>query len=483
MQYWAAVVDDDQSNLKAAERILTTHGYKVSCMSSGEELLEFIKQNTPDVILLDLHMEGIDGFETMIRLQQFRHSRDIPVIVLTADDDSETETKVLAAGARDFVAKPFTASVLVMRVKNTIDLMRLQNDLKQEVKEKTDEILSEQKRIESLSLQIVQTLAGTIDAKDNYTRGHSGRVADYSREIARRAGYSGQAQEEVYMMGLLHDVGKIGVPDSVINKPSRLTEEEYDVIKTHPVVGFEILKNITEMPKLAVGARWHHERFDGTGYPDGLSGKNIPEEARIIAVADAYDAMSSRRSYHSIFAQKYIVSELEKGKGTQFDPDFAEIMLQIIREDKDYIMREHGDDEVSEDTVVSLESESNERKFNFIAMLEVGGLNTAIGLKYCMNDIDFYGEMCEEFINSAPDRIEKLENARLDADFDRYCTYVHSLKSAAKTIGAEKLSDSAKALEEAAKSFDNEFIEGNHDMLIASLRTTVAGVLMATSMR
>ena len=198
MQYWAAVVDDDQSNLKAADRILTTHGYKVSCMSSGEELLEFIKQNTPDVILLDLHMEGIDGFETMIRLQQFRHSRDIPVIVLTADDDSETETKVLAAGARDFVAKPFTASVLVMRVKNTIDLMRLQSDLKQEVKEKTDEILSEQKRIESLSLQIVQTLAGTIDAKDNYTRGHSGRVADYSREIARRAGYSGQAQEEVY---------------------------------------------------------------------------------------------------------------------------------------------------------------------------------------------------------------------------------------------------------------------------------------------
>ena len=125
-------------------------------------------------------------------------------------------------------------------------------------------------------------------------------MAEYSKEIARRYGYSEQEQNDIYMMGLLHDVGKIGIPDAVINKPSRLTEDEFEIIKNHPVMGARILKNIREMPKLVTGARWHHERYGGGGYPDGLAGEDIPEEARIIAVADAYDAMTSRRSYRDV---------------------------------------------------------------------------------------------------------------------------------------------------------------------------------------
>ena len=143
------------------------------------------------------------------------------------------------------------------------------------------------------------------------------------------------------MMGLLHDVGKIGVPDAFINKPSRLSEEEYDVVKNHPVMGARILKNITSLPKLVTGARWHHEHYDGSGYPDGLSGTDIPEEARIIAVADAYDAMTSRRSYRSILPQHLVRQELIDGRGTQFDPAFADIMISMIDEDTDYTMREH----------------------------------------------------------------------------------------------------------------------------------------------
>jgi putative two-component system response regulator len=139
------------------------------------------------------------------------------------------------------------------------------------------------------------------------------------------------------MMGLLHDVGKIGIPDSVINKPGSLTAEEYEVIKTHSRVGARILRKIEEMPKLVESARWHHERYDGTGYPDGLIGESIPEEARIIAVADAYDAMSSRRSYRDILDQKTVRQEIIKGKGTQFDPGFADIMLAMIDEDPDYL--------------------------------------------------------------------------------------------------------------------------------------------------
>ena len=191
-----------------------------------------------------------------------------------------------------------------------------------------------------LSMNVVESLAAAIDAKDTYTNGHSGRVAEYSREISRRYGYSEKKQEEIFMMGLLHDVGKIGIPDAVINKPGKLTPEEYEIIKTHPATGAHILSKTTEIPRMALGAHWHHERYDGKGYPDGLSGDGIPEEARIIAVADSYDAMTSRRSYRDMLPQEVVREEIEKGKGTQFDPKFADIMLKMIDEDKDYT--QHG---------------------------------------------------------------------------------------------------------------------------------------------
>ena len=191
-----------------------------------------------------------------------------------------------------------------------------------------------------LSMNVVESLAAAIDAKDTYTNGHSGRVAEYSREIARRYGYSKKQQDEIYMMSLLHDVGKIGIPDAVINKPGKLTDEEYEVIKTHPATGAHILSKNTEIPRMAVGAHWHHERYDGKGYPDGLTGKDTPEEARIIAVADAYDAMTSRRSYRDVLPQSVVREEIVRGRGTQFDPVFADIMLKMIDEDKEY--KRHG---------------------------------------------------------------------------------------------------------------------------------------------
>ena len=196
------------------------------------------------------------------------------------------------------------------------------------------------KRVEEMNLQVVSALAAAIDAKDNYTNGHSSRVAEYARTIASRSGCSKSEQDEIYMMGLLHDVGKIGVPDEVINKPSRLTDEEFELIKRHPVIGGNILASIKERPKLAIGARWHHERYGGGGYPDGIAGEQIPKEARIIAVADAYDAMTSRRSYREIMPQEKVLQELEKGSGTQFDPQFAGIMIKMIKDDRDYSMRE-----------------------------------------------------------------------------------------------------------------------------------------------
>ncbi|MBP5162553.1 MAG: HD domain-containing protein [Spirochaetales bacterium] len=196
------------------------------------------------------------------------------------------------------------------------------------------------RKVEQMNIQVASALAAAIDAKDRYTNGHSARVARYARMIAERSGYSKDKQDEIYMMALLHDVGKIGIPDNVINKTAKLTDEEYALVQRHPVIGEGILSSIKERPDLVKGARWHHERYDGTGYPDGLSGETIPEEARLIAVADAYDAMTSKRSYRDVLPQKKVLSELRKGSGTQFDPHFAEVMIELIKEDRGYKMRE-----------------------------------------------------------------------------------------------------------------------------------------------
>ncbi len=335
MADWVIVVDDDVTNLKMAGHILSKKGMRVSALKSGQALLDLIRANdAPDLILLDIKMPGMDGFETLTKLRaQEAEKEEIPVIFLTADENEESEMTGLSLGAMDFIKKPFIPDVLALRVRHIIDLSHLQRDLSREVEKKTQEN-------EALFLDVVSALADAIDAKDNYTNGHSGRVAAYAREIARRFGYSSQKEKDIYMMGLLHDVGKIGIPDAIINKPARLTESEYDVIKTHTVLGAKILKNINEMPGLITGARWHHERYDGQGYPDHLGGHDIPEEARIIAVADAYDALTSRRSYRSALPQDAVREEMTGGRGTQFDPAFADIMLAMMDEDREYRMRE-----------------------------------------------------------------------------------------------------------------------------------------------
>lgn len=333
------VVDDDQVNLIVTRGILKTH-YEVECVSSGPEALAFLREEMPELVLLDLHMPDMDGYEVLAEIKKSPETADLPVIFLTADDDTETEVKVFQAGAMDYIKKPFSAQVAIQRIDRILELRRLQTGLEQEVEKKTAELLLSNRKVANLSYQIMEAMSAAIDAKDRYTHGHSDRVAQYSRELAKRLGKTGQELVDIYYIALLHDVGKIGVPNEIINKPDRLTDEEFAVIKTHPGMGASILENISEMPQLSVGAHWHHERYDGTGYPDGLRGTGIPEIARIIGVADSYDAMSSNRSYRRALPQEVIIGELEKGKGTQFDPEIAELMIRMIREDTNYDMRE-----------------------------------------------------------------------------------------------------------------------------------------------
>lgn len=326
------VVDDDAVNRKVAEKILKRR-YRVTSVASGMEALEYVKEHTPDLILLDLLMPEMDGQEVLKRLKDDDATVDIPVIILTAETDQNVQVQLLKEGAVDFITKPFIAELMMQRLSRALSSETLKKDLMQDVSQKTDQLIR-------LTDQIMLTLAGTIDAKDKYTNGHSLRVAQYSKEMAAVLGKSKSEQEDIYKAGLLHDIGKIGVPDEIINKTTKLTDEEYAIIQSHPSIGGDILENITEMPNLKIGARWHHEKYDGTGYPDHLKGDEIPEWARIIGVADAYDAMASKRSYRDVLPQAVVREEIEKGSGTQFDPVAVEAMLQLIDADKDYDMRE-----------------------------------------------------------------------------------------------------------------------------------------------
>ena len=257
--------------------------------------------------------------------------------VLHRLEDYIAKEKPLPLGERIFTPRKDTlrnggkisGSIYVLQ--DNTDLYRKQSGLQMEVGRQTA-------RADRLSLEMMIALSKTVDAKDHYTNGHSGRVADYAAEIARRMGKSEAEQEKIYEMGLMHDIGKIGVSEGIINKSSRLTDDEFSEIKEHTLIGYSILSSITEMPDLSIGARYHHEKWDGTGYPDGLAGEEIPEEARIICVADCYDAMTSTRTYSTPRAQEAVRAEIERCSRTQFDPKIAAVMLEMIDDDKEYQM-------------------------------------------------------------------------------------------------------------------------------------------------
>ena len=211
--------------------------------------------------------------------------------------------------------------------------------LNAKVVEQTKELHNQQNRIKELYLKTVVALSDVVDAKDRYTSGHSIRVAEYAKMIAIKMGKSVEEQDKIFHAGLLHDVGKIRIPEEIIKKPGKLTEEEFNIIKLHPVTGFNILKEI-DNNHIAIAAKYHHERYDGKGYPTGLAGENIPEIARILCVADSYDAMTSNRSYRNAMSQNFVRKEIIKCRGTQFDPNIADIMLDIIDEDKEYKLKQ-----------------------------------------------------------------------------------------------------------------------------------------------
>ena len=318
------IADDDAEYLKLAENILA-EDYSVATTDSGDKALRILSEAEPQLILLDLHMPGLSGEETMAQITADERWKKIPVIILTTDSAPETEIKCFTMGAADFIVKPFVPLIMKNRVSRVMELYGLRKDLEGRLEEKS-------KLLEKVSLNSIMAIANTIDAKDAYTSGHSLRVAKCAKAIAEKLGWSEEEARNIYHIGLLHDIGKIGVPDSILNKPSRLNEEEFALIKKHPVIGGEILKNVRAIKGVADGALYHHERYDGKGYPLGLSGEDIPLCARIIAIADTYDAMTSNRIYRAKLPDPRVVAEFERCSGTQFDPKLAALFVEMLKE-------------------------------------------------------------------------------------------------------------------------------------------------------
>ncbi|MCR4617532.1 MAG: response regulator [Lachnospiraceae bacterium] len=323
------VVDDAEINLKIAEKIISRE-YTAVCVPSGEECLAYLMDNTPDLILLDLHMPDLDGFEVMEKLGASSNWKDIPVIFLTADSDHDSEIQGFELGAMDFITKPFVAEVMMKRVARVLELSKLQKHLVSEVKKQTAVAEERRQKVEKMSLRMIQAFATTLDAKDAYTNGHASRVAKYACALAEKLGWEKEHVRALKHAATLHDIGKISIPDRVLNKAGKLNDEEFNIIKSHTVVGSDILEKTALFEYAQDVARHHHERYDGKGYPDGLKGEEISPEARVVGIADAFDAMSSKRVYRPALPNSSIRDELVRGKGSQFDPEMVSVFIEMF---------------------------------------------------------------------------------------------------------------------------------------------------------
>lgn len=309
------VVDDDPDTLESLRSALAGNGYQVSCVSSGEEAIEAVKECEYDIVLCDLYLQGMTGVEVTQCIS--RMHPHIPVVVITAWGDIETSRQALEAGAADFVTKPIEFANLPFILENNMQRKRIEQRK-----------LSEQRA--NVLFKAIKALAAAIDAKSHYTGRHSAHMAELCLEIGEELQLSPERMMTLELAAHIHDVGKIGTPDSVLDKPGKLTPEEWEEVLKHPCAGAEFLAEIEELSEVASIIRHHHERYDGTGYPDGLRGEGIPFLSRVLAVADALEAMTSDRPYRPAISWPEALEELRRHSGTQFDPVVVDAAIRVV---------------------------------------------------------------------------------------------------------------------------------------------------------
>jgi putative two-component system response regulator len=343
------IVDDEMRVREILSRKLGDEGYHCLTAPNGSNALKLLKTDQIDLVLLDLMMPGKSGTEVLTEIKAMYP--DTAVIMVTAVADVQTAIGLMKAGAYDYIIKPVELNILLVSLGRALEKRRLiienrdyQSHLEHKVKEQTE-------KVRQSFLNSITSLVYALEAKDKYTHGHSQRVTKIAVAIAKELAIPQTVIGKIELAGLLHDVGKIGVSEAILNKPGKLNSEEFEAVKSHCEIGERILAPIVEDKEILEMVRHHHERYDGTGYPDGLSGKQMTQGASIVAVAevydaiaspgamslavaDAYDAMTSDRPYRPAMTTEATCAELEKGKGTQFDPVIVNTFLKLLEKGK-----------------------------------------------------------------------------------------------------------------------------------------------------
>jgi len=319
------IVDDEPSGRQTLESVLEGEGYNIEMAENGIQAIEMAKQLLPDVILLDVMMPGMTGFEVCQHIRNDPAVAEIPIIILTALDDRDSLLNALKAGADDFISKPFDRFELRARLFGITRLNRYQK------------LVKERSNLMEVNRQLLTAYEATIegwshamDLRDKETEGHSRRVTELTLKMAKAFGMSEEELLHFRRGALLHDMGKLGVPDSILHKPSSLTDEEWIVMRKHPQFAYEMLYPIEYLRSSLDIPYCHHEKWDGTGYPRGLKGEEIPISARIFAIVDVWDALTSDRPYRAAWTKEKALSYIQEQSGKHFDPQLYDLFLKII---------------------------------------------------------------------------------------------------------------------------------------------------------
>ncbi len=311
-KYTILVIDDDPVNINLIRDVMSGDAYQIVGAGSGEEGLGLIKETRPDLILLDVIMPGMNGYDVLEAIKKDREFRLIPIIMITALYGQEDRLKGLDMGVDDFISKPVNVFELRARIKNLLKLRAYVNELEH-------------------AEQVIFSLARAVEAKDKYTEGHCERLSSLAEELGRRLGMEGEDLTILRRGGILHDIGKIAIPESILLKPGPLTKEEFEVIKTHPEEGERICAPLKSLRPALPTIRHHQERYNGSGYPDGLKGEEIPIHARIIGIVDCFDALTTKRPYRDALSDEEAISimheETERGL---WDPEIIGVFFTIV---------------------------------------------------------------------------------------------------------------------------------------------------------
>lgn len=332
--YNILVIDDDPGVQNMIKRILGRSGYRVQTARCGQEAFAMVSGSLPDLIILDLSMPGIDGFEVATNFKNDPATKEIPIILITGHDNSENHVKALDIGVNDFLSKTAEPEEILARTRSHLRIKQLNDQVNNHrmALEKTVDLRTQQ--LQNASLEVIWRLTAASEYRDNETGAHIKRMSHYSAAIAIEMGLREKTVETILYSAPMHDIGKIGIPDGILLKAGMLNDEEWRIMKGHTIIGANILKGskIGFVRMGAMIALTHHEKWDGSGYPNGLKGRQIPLAGRIVALADVFDALTSKRTYKEPFSVQESNRIIEEGRGKHFDPDVVDAFFAIQNE-------------------------------------------------------------------------------------------------------------------------------------------------------